>query len=123
MPPGARTVLPFMAIPATAIWDAFFAHLSISEAKLRGVGFATAIEVFNKIADAQLAEEEDKDDYTPQNDFSINLVRSIGGESDRYLCACLDLATQHTLTWCCWQRSSPKMDHSTPPKRPFCAMP
>lgn len=47
----ARSTLPYAVIPATALWDSFAAHLVIREAKLRGLGFAAGIELFDEITD------------------------------------------------------------------------
>jgi hypothetical protein len=70
---GAKYALPWVAVPATAFWDAMVAHLVMVEAKLRGNGVATSVEVFQDILydlDVPLAEETDA--------FKMQLVRAIG---------------------------------------------
>eukprot|EP01050_Picozoa_sp_SAG11_P019725 SAG11_NODE_3192_length_2622_cov_1.761395_3_plen_370_part_00 len=48
---SAKFALPWAAVPATAIWNAFVGHIIMRQAKLRGVGVAMAIEIFNTIVD------------------------------------------------------------------------
>ena len=70
---GAKYALPWAAVPATAFWDAMVAHLVMVEAKLRGNGVATSVEVFQDILydlDIPLAEETDA--------FKMQIVRAVG---------------------------------------------
>ena len=70
---GAKYALPWAAVPATAFWDAMVSHLVIVEAKLRGTGVATSIEVFQEILydlDTSLSEESQA--------FKMQLVRAVG---------------------------------------------
>lgn len=70
---GAKYALPWAAVPATAAWDAMVSHLVIVEAKLRGVGVATSVEMFQEILydlDTSLADESDA--------FKMQLVRAVG---------------------------------------------
>lgn len=46
---AAKGSLAFMAIPATSFWNALVAHVIMREAKLRGLGISTGVEVFQDI--------------------------------------------------------------------------
>ena len=46
---AAKGYLAFMAIPATSAWNALVAHTVMREAKLRGLGISTSVEVFQEI--------------------------------------------------------------------------
>ena len=46
---AAKGSLAFMAIPATSLWNALVAHVIMREAKLRGLGISTGVEVFQDI--------------------------------------------------------------------------
>jgi len=46
---GAKYALPWMAVPATAAWNALVGNAIMREAKLRGLGVAIAVEMFNSI--------------------------------------------------------------------------
>jgi len=46
---GAKYMLPWAAVPATAVWNAFVGHVIMKEAMLRGCGISTGIELFNQI--------------------------------------------------------------------------
>jgi len=46
---GAKYALPWMAVPATAAWNALVGNAIMREAKLRGLGVAIAVEMFNLI--------------------------------------------------------------------------
>ena len=48
---GAKFALPWAAVPATACWNGFVGHVIMREAKLRGVGVAAAVEIFNGIVE------------------------------------------------------------------------
>eukprot|EP01051_Picozoa_sp_SAG22_P001357 SAG22_NODE_52_length_24288_cov_15.594568_25_plen_751_part_00 len=50
---GAKFALPWAAVPATAGWNGFVGHVIMREAKLRGVGVAAAVELFNDIVDPE----------------------------------------------------------------------
>jgi hypothetical protein len=52
---AAKYAMPWAAVPATAVWNGFVAHVIMQEAQLRGLGIATGIEIFNDIT---VSEEE-----------------------------------------------------------------
>jgi Ca2+-binding EF-hand superfamily protein len=96
---GARTVLPFMAIPATAIWDAFFAHLAIGEARLRGIGFSAAVEVFDEIVDPILLADA-KDQETDQRAIYEGCVRAVAAviKENRRFYPSKEVLLRHAVT-------------------------
>ena len=70
---GAKYALPWAAVPATAFWDGMVSHLCIVEAKLRGTGVATSVEVFQDILydlDTSLGEESEV--------FKMQMIRAVG---------------------------------------------
>lgn len=70
---GAKYALPWAAVPATAFWDGMISHLVMVEAKLRGNGVATSVEVFQDILydlDVPIEEESEA--------FKMQLVRAVG---------------------------------------------
>lgn len=70
---GAKYALPWAAVPATAFWDGMISHLCIVEAKLRGTGVATSVEVFQEILyDLDTALEDESEV------FKMQLVRAVG---------------------------------------------
>ena len=46
---SAKYLLPWAAVPATAVWNGFVGHVVMKEAVLRGLGVSTGIEIFNEI--------------------------------------------------------------------------
>ena len=45
----AKYAVPYMAVPATMIWNALISHSVMRQSKLRSVGIATAVELFDSI--------------------------------------------------------------------------
>ena len=70
---GAKYVLAWAAVPATAFWDAMVSHLCIVEAKLRGTGVATSVEVFQEILYSLETSLEEETEV-----FKMQLIRAIG---------------------------------------------
>eukprot|EP01052_Picozoa_sp_SAG31_P000915 SAG31_NODE_29_length_32663_cov_14.779695_2_plen_725_part_00 len=68
---GAKFALPWAAVPATAGWNGFVGHIIMREAKLRGLGVAAAVEIFNDIV------SPDKVD-TVSDVCRIQLCRAVG---------------------------------------------
>lgn len=44
---SAKYALPWMAVPATAAWNALVGNAIMRESKLRGLGVAAGVELFN----------------------------------------------------------------------------
>ena len=70
---AAKGYLAFMAIPATSAWNALVAHTVMREAKLRGLGISTSVEVFQEIM------YDLNEDLTSASDaVKIQVARAIG---------------------------------------------
>jgi hypothetical protein len=69
---SAKFALPWAAVPCTAAWNGFVGHIIMRQAKLRGVGVASAIEIFNAIVEQKDADEEISDLC------AIQLCRAVG---------------------------------------------
>jgi Ca2+-binding EF-hand superfamily protein len=54
---SAKFALPWAAVPATAAWNGFVGHVIMREAKLRGMGVAAAVEIFNTIVDLNTVDD------------------------------------------------------------------
>lgn len=65
---------PFWLFPPLPSGTVFFAHLAISEAKIRGVGVTTAIEVFDQIVDPLLSTEHKE---KKEVDVFVDAVRAV----------------------------------------------
>jgi hypothetical protein len=46
---GAKFALPWMAVPATAAWNGLVGNAIMRESKLRGLGVAASVEIFNAL--------------------------------------------------------------------------
>jgi len=73
---GAKFALPWMAVPATAAWNGLVGNAIMREAKLRGLGVAAAVELFN----AMLGEVESLKEHGAPNAsplLKLQIIRSI----------------------------------------------
>ena len=73
---GAKYALPWMAVPATAAWNALVGNAIMREAKLRGLGVAIAVEMFNSI----ISESKDLDSHGAPNGrriLKLQILRAV----------------------------------------------
>lgn len=74
---AAKYAVPYMAVPATMLWNALISHGVMKQAELRSIGIATAVELFDSI----LNESASRSVETPTEElsalFKLQLLRSV----------------------------------------------
>ena len=99
---GAKFGLAWAAVPATCIWNAMVAHVIMREAKLRALGVAAAVELFDEMAEAI------NDDITKiPHDLKLATVRAIGAN----IVKTQNLCVQHPFFVRCFVRGGLFMLH------------
>ena len=68
---------PYMAVPATMLWNALIGHFAMNEAELRCVGISTGIELFDSILNLAARDGDDSADSSLSPTFKLQLLRAI----------------------------------------------
>ena len=90
---AAKYAVPYMAVPATMLWNALISHGVMKQAKLRSIGISAAVELFDSIlsdraesVSTQAMSRMTSDDMTEKSAqmqrlsplFKLQLLRAIG---------------------------------------------
>lgn len=89
-------VKPWLSMPSDMFWNAMTAHIVISQAQIRGVGVATAHEVFNEIMDyGNFRQREMRDMHKLQTARAIGVAIVKHGN----LYPTMEVLLRHGISW------------------------
>lgn len=78
---AAKYAVPYMAVPATMLWNALISHGVMKQAKLRSIGIAAAVELFDSILNESADPAVDKSSGPTEKLsplFKLQLLRAVG---------------------------------------------